>query len=82
MIPTPAAAESRLLHGKIELVLPMLLSAGERLFRHPRIRDLYPDYLFMSHCIVRASVPLMRIARERASELSDDPVASAVATYL
>jgi pyrroloquinoline quinone (PQQ) biosynthesis protein C len=82
MIRAPAAPESRLLRGKIELVLPMLLSAGERLFKHPRIRELYPEYLFVSHCIVRASVPLMRTARERATELAGDRVASIAADYL
>src|SRR5918992_1591985 len=82
MIRAPAAPESRLLRGKIELVLPMLLSAGERLFKHPRIRELYPEYLFVSHCIVRASVPLMRTARERATELAGDRVASIVADYM
>ncbi len=76
-----AVPESRLLRGKIELVLPTLLAAVRRLFAHPRIGDLYAEYLFMSHCIIRASVPLMQRARERAAELSGDPVASIAGAY-
>lgn len=75
------ASESRLLRDKLELVLPMLLAAGRRLFRHPRAGELYPEYLFMSHCIIRASVPLMERARERARRLPGDPVAAIVADY-
>ncbi|HUG46982.1 MAG TPA: iron-containing redox enzyme family protein [Candidatus Limnocylindria bacterium] len=77
----PAVSESRVLRGKIELVLPMLLSAGRRLFRHPRVGQLYPEYLFMSHCVIRASVPLMQRARERAAALPGDRVASIVSDY-
>lgn len=76
-----ALSESRLLRGKLELVLPMLLAAGRRLFTHPDVRELYPEYLFMTHCVIRASVPLMERARERADALSGDAVASIVADY-
>lgn len=50
---------------------------------HPRITDLYPEYLFSSHCIARASIPLMQTARERALAIGKgDPVGVALATYL
>lgn len=75
------APESRLLRDKLELVLPMLLASGRRLFGHARIGELYPEYLFMSHCVIRASVPLMERARERARTLPGDPVAATVADY-
>lgn len=74
-------SESRLLRNKLELVLPALLSAGRRLFGHPQVRELYPEYLFMSHCIIRASVPLMETARDIALALPADPVARSVAEY-
>src|SRR5688500_3020669 len=73
--------ESRLLRGKLELALPMLLAAGRRLVRHPRVRELYPEYLFMSHCVIRASVPLMQRARARARALQGDAVAAILAEY-
>jgi hypothetical protein len=78
-----ATAESERLRGKIELLLPALLDAGRRLVAHPRIRELYPEYLFRSHCIIRASVPLMGAARERAQALAEsDPVGGPLAAYL
>ena len=51
--------------------------------RHPRVRDLYPEYLVASHGIVRASVPLMEVARQRATSIAgEDPVAAGLAAYL
>ena len=48
------------------------------------IRDsLYPEYLFTSHCVIRASVPLMETARDRArAEAGRDPVCAWIAPYL
>jgi hypothetical protein len=60
-----------------------LVRAGERLVEHPRIRELYPEYLFTGHCVVRASVPLMETARERARALgAGDAVAAGLVAYL
>jgi len=68
---------------KIGLLLPRLVDAGDRLLTHPQVRELYPEYLFTSHCVIRASVPLMEAALTRAQELAPtDPVAAAVAPYL
>jgi pyrroloquinoline quinone (PQQ) biosynthesis protein C len=77
-----SSSESRLLRNKLELVLPALLSAGRRLLRHPQIGELYPEYLFMSHCIIRSSVPLMESALRVAHGRQSDPVAAIVADYL
>jgi hypothetical protein len=74
--------ESERLRGKIELVLPELIGASRRLILDPRIADLYAEYLFTVHCIIRASVPLMETARNRAGELAaEDPVSAALAPY-
>jgi Iron-containing redox enzyme len=71
------------LRGTLGLVLGELLGAGERLMNHPRIRELYPEYLFTIHCVIRASVPLMETARDRARPMGhDDPVAAELADYL
>ena len=78
--PARPASESERLRGKISLVLPVLVEAGRRLVEHPRATEIYPEYLFVSHCIIRASVPLMVAARDRASEAAEeDPVAAGVA---
>jgi hypothetical protein len=76
-----ALSESRLLRSKLELVLPTLLVAGRRLLGHQRVRELYPEYLFMSHGVSRASVPLMPRASERARALQGDEVAAILAAY-
>jgi hypothetical protein len=76
-------AESERLRGTIELVLPALIGASRRLILDPRITELYPEYLFTLHCIIRASVPLMETAHERAKELMEtDPVSALLAPYL
>jgi pyrroloquinoline quinone (PQQ) biosynthesis protein C len=64
-------------------VLAELSTATERLVRDARVRELYPEYLFTLHCIVRASVPLMETARDRARSMSsEDPVAAVIDDYL
>jgi hypothetical protein len=77
------AAPGHDLRRKLRLVVPALSDAGDRLIAHPDVRALYPEYLFVSHCVIRASVPLMRTARERALALADeDPVCARLAPYL
>ena len=68
------------LRGALGLVFGELVRAGERLLSHPRIRELYPEYLFMCHCVIRASVPLMETTRELARlQAPADPVAADLA---
>ena len=67
---------------KMGLVLADVVKAGERLLNHPRIPALYPEYLFLMHCIVRASVPVMEAAWDRALAMEDDPVLAGLVTYL
>jgi hypothetical protein len=74
---------SAVLHRKIGLVLPELVDAGRRLIESPQLPELYPQFLITSHGIIRASVPLMRTARDRAAECaSADAVCAALAPYL
>ena len=75
--------EGARLRQKLDMVLAPLAEASRDLVEHPRIRELYPEALFMSHTIIRASVPLMEAARDRAVEMSaEDPVAAPLAAYL
>src|SRR5689334_9046820 len=82
----PAAtttSHSQRLRDKIALVLPELGAAAHALRSHPQIADLYPEYLFMMHCMVRATVPTMEAALARACTLAErDPVAAAIIPYL
>jgi hypothetical protein len=75
-------APSEQLRRKIGLVLPPLVEVSERIATHPRLPELYPEYLRTSHGIIRASVPVMQQARESALALEDDPVAAPLAEYL
>jgi hypothetical protein len=77
----PLTRESRVLRGKLELVLPALLTTGRQLISHPGLRGIYPEFLVMTHGIVRASVPLMETALRTARTLPDDPVAVRLADY-
>ena len=82
LLARPEASASARLRDKIELLLPVQLTAGRRLFDHPRLAKLYPEYLVTMHGIIRASVPLMETASARAAELGDDPVAAGLVEYL
>jgi len=74
--------ESRRLRGKLELVLPPMLATGRQLISHPGLRGIYPEYLIMTHTIIRASVPLMENALSVARALPTDRVAVLLADYL
>jgi len=43
-----------------------------RFWTRPDLREIFPEFLFLTHCIIRASVPLMAaaacVSRERAAE--------------
>ena len=75
--------ESARLRRKLEVLLPLLVESGRRLWEHPRIRELYPDYLVTMHGVIRASVPLMERALDGSRELADrDAAAAGLAAYL
>jgi hypothetical protein len=75
-------SHSRRLRQKISLALPELGLAGRAVHNHPRLAEVLPDYLYTTHCMIRASVPLMQVAAERSRAIaSTDAVASAIAPY-
>jgi hypothetical protein len=78
-----SAGESARLRRKLELVLPLLVEAGRRVWAHARIRELYPEYLITMHGVIRASVPLMERAFTQAQAVAaEDPAAAGLAAYL
>jgi hypothetical protein len=91
-VPGPGAAEapgaravtaSVRLRRKIGLVIGPFAAACTELVAHPRIGELWPEYLIMQHAIIRATVPLTEAAAERARALpDDDPLAAPLAAYL
>lgn len=75
--------ESARLRRKLEILLPLLVESGRRLWEHPRIRELYPEYLVTMHGVIRASVPLMERALDRSREAAGrDAAAAGLAAYL
>jgi len=50
---------------------------------HPRLAELWPEYLITQHAIIRATVPLTEAAAARASAMTDgDPISADLASYL
>lgn len=55
---------------------------GHALWTHPCVGEIYPAYLFRTHCIIRASVPLMEAALAAAqARAENDPVAAQLVPY-
>ena len=79
---TAPRRRSERVRNRIGLATSPLLDVYQRLRVHPRLDALYPEYLVRTHMIIRASVPLMQVALERARALPHDPLASPLATYL
>jgi hypothetical protein len=78
----PALTNSQRLRQRIELVLPELVGVSRQILDHPRFREIYPEYCFTLHGLIRASVPMMEAALERSKTLSEtDPVAEGLAVY-
>jgi len=76
-----AIPNSRILQVKLDLGAPALRQAMNAIWRPNGLRERYLDYLSVMHAVIRASVPLMQEAVLRSRELSDDPVAAALAEY-
>jgi hypothetical protein len=74
---------SQSLRAKIGIASGHLRDASVALWDRPDFGRLYAGYLFHVHAIVRASVPVMQAALDRArARAKDDGVAAALAEYL
>src|SRR5437868_8898002 len=54
--------------------------ATERFWTRPDLRAIFPEFLFLTHCIIRASVPLMQAATS-ASRGGNTEISGQLATY-
>lgn len=77
-----SSTNSELLWTKIRLAEGRMNSASDRFWLHPDLADLLPHFLVQLHRVMQGGLNLMRVARDRALSLSDDPVARIVAPYL
>jgi len=76
-------SHSRRLRDKIRLVRGPMDLVAEQLWSHPRLREIYPEFLFQNHSVIRCSVPLMKAAAERCEKMLDrDPIAEGMLAYL
>ena len=71
---------SEALRRRLGLGVPALFDAGSRVAEHPRFEQIYPEYLFLLHSIIRAAVPLMSDAVRQLEAQDDAP--SALIEYL
>jgi hypothetical protein len=76
-------ASSSVLRRKIALALPPLVAAQRRLDQHPEPAAAWLAFLGVLYGSIRASVPLLETARDRARDLSPtDPLAAGLVDYL
>ena len=75
-------SHSSRLREKIELVAPSMHRAIDAFWAHPRLPEIFPEFLFTTYCVGRTTVPLLETALAAASARSGaDAVAGAVADY-
>jgi Iron-containing redox enzyme len=81
--PGRSSSSSAALRRKIALARPRLVAAQRRLDQHPEPAAAWLAFLGVLSGTIRASVPLLETARDRARELSaTDPVAAGLVDYL
>lgn len=66
---------SQRLRETVSLVRGRLNSLIHEVWFHPRLSELYPEFLFAMYGITVASAPAMRAAAARCFALADDPLA-------
>ncbi len=75
-------SHSRRLRDKIRLMRGEMDAVAETLWTHPRLREIYPEFLFRNHSVIRSSVPLMKTAADECEKLvGRDPVAEGMLDY-
>jgi len=76
-------SHSRRLRDKIRFARGELDSAAAGLWTHRHLAQLYPEFLFRTHAVIRASVPLMESAAACCqTRMTTDPLAAAMFPYL
>jgi hypothetical protein len=79
---TTPLSNSAIVRMKMDLTCGGAAAAFARLWRREDLGAVVPAFLVTLHQIMRASVPLMEAARDRAAERADDdPLCAALAAY-
>ena len=50
-------SHSRRLREKIELLAPSMHREIDAFWTHPRLREIFPEFLFRTYCVGRTTVP-------------------------
>jgi hypothetical protein len=80
---TGEISTSECLHQRRKLFSSRLWAAHQAFWRHPEAARIYPSLLFRSHCLARASVPLLETAVARLEpRCGADPVAAPLLAFL
>ena len=73
---------SKRLRAKIRLAEPYLLDVSDQFWTHPQLAEMFPEFLFMMHSIIRSSVSLINAAAVSAQRRADlDPVCQKIVSY-
>jgi hypothetical protein len=71
-----------MLRAKIRLAEPCLLAVSDQFWTHAHLREIFPEFLFMMHSIIRSSVSLLNAAADAAQHRAGtDPVSRKIADY-
>lgn len=75
-------SHSKRLREKIGLAEPCLLEVSNQFWTHPQLPQMFSEFLFMMHSIIRSSVSLINAAADSAqSRLKTDAVCQKIAGY-
>lgn len=81
-MPPTGLSQSEQLRTKIRLAQPRLDEVARRFWTHPRLREMFPDFLFLVHSMIRSSVPMMEAGAAAARRLGPgDPAGGPLARY-
>lgn len=76
-----ASGRSHRLRATLALTRGRLTELIHRVWYHPRLGELYPEFLFAMLGAMQASVPVMRVAADRSAKLQDDHLSGTLRDY-
>lgn len=78
---TDVTSRSRRLRATLSLTRSRLTELIREVWFHPRLGELYPEFLFATYGETVASAPAMRMAADRCGELKSDPLCEQLQAY-
>ena len=76
-----ATGRSSRLRATLALARGRLTGLIHAVWFHPRLRELYPEFLFAMYGVTAASAPAMRMAADRCEELAGDALSEPLRAY-